>query len=90
MPGLHTYLKQLCSNGDDALTLHRALARQLDELAAGATAKKAVVLDDFLAALDKVDGLRNLAQRNRQDLLCALRWTCHMSLSLCRDSSTIH
>ena len=87
MPGLKKYLEQLCNNGDDALTLHRALVKQLDKLAVATAAKKGAMLDEFLAVLDKVDGLCNIAQRSRQDLLCALYWTCHMFLSLGRKSS---
>ena len=71
MPGISKYLKKLCSSDGDALTLHRALDKQLDELAAATEAKKVPVLDDLLSALDKVAGLCKFAQRSRQDLLCA-------------------
>ena len=87
MPGVRKYLKQLCSSGDDALKLHRALDKQLDELAAAIEAKKVALLDGFMSALDKVAGLCNMAQRNRQDHLCALQSTCPELLSLCRDFS---
>ena len=73
MPGVKQYLKQLCSSGDGALTLHRALDKQLDELTAASQAKKAAVLDGFMAALDKVAGLCNMTRRDRQNHLCAPR-----------------
>ena len=85
MPGVNHYLKQLCSSGGDALTLHKALNKQLDELAAATEAKKVAVLDSFMSALDKVAGLSGITQRNRQDLLFALQGTCPEFLSLCRD-----
>ena len=86
LPDVNKYLKDLCSSGEDALTLHRALDTQLDELAAAAAGKKSAVLDGFLPALDKVAGLGNIARRSRQVLPCALHWTCRVSLSLCRES----
>ena len=71
MPDISKYLKKLCSSDCDALTLHRALDKQLDGLAAAIEAKKVAFLDELMSALDKVAGLRNFAQRSRQDLLCA-------------------
>ena len=82
-PGVDKYLKQLCISDDDALTLHRALDKQLDELAATTEAKKVAVLDGFMSALDKMAGLCNMAQQNRQDHVCALQGTC----CSCRDLS---
>ena len=63
MPGISKHLKQLCSSGADALTLHKALDKQLDELATAAETKKPAMLDGFLAAMDKVAGLSEMVQR---------------------------
>ena len=73
MPGIEKYLKQLCSSDDAALPLHRALDKQLDELAATTEAKKVAVLEGVMSALDKMAGLCNMAQRKRQDHVCALQ-----------------
>ena len=53
------------SSGDGALTLHRALDKQLEELAAASETKKVAMLDDVLAALDKVADHSEMAQRSR-------------------------
>ena len=67
MPGISKHLKQLCSSGGGALTVHGALDKQLDELAAATETKKVAMLDanGFLAALDKMAGLSKMAHRSR-------------------------
>ena len=88
LPDVRAYLNQLCRSCDGSLMLHRALEKQLAELAAAYAADEVASLDGFLSALDKVAGLPSfLAKRSaRQDLSSALQGTCQVSLSLCRSS----
>lgn len=66
MPGVRQYLKQLCSRCDineAPLPLHRALYKQLEELAVALVAHKPTTLETLLKALDKSPDLCNMAQR---------------------------
>ena len=61
MPDVRDYLKQLCSAA--TLPLHKALSKQLEDLATALAARKVATLDRFMTALDEIPGLKSMAQR---------------------------
>lgn len=65
MPGVQPYLQQLCSRGGSAsLKLHRALQQQLEMLAVAYREGKATDLRHFLQAMDDVDDVSWLCERD--------------------------
>ena len=65
MPGVQPYLQQLCNRGSPAgLKLHKALQQQLEKLAVANSEGKATDLRHFLQAMDDVDDLSWLCERD--------------------------
>ena len=65
MPSVQPYLQRACERGGPAgLKLHNALQQQLGKLAVAHGKGQATDLIDFLRAMDEVDGLSWLCERD--------------------------
>ena len=64
MPRIKDYLKQLSQSCGNALPLHTALRKQLEELAAAGSSRQVAFIKPFMEAMDSVDTLAAMSKRN--------------------------